>query len=177
MDRAALMDRVNRSKIAALLLAVACALAFAGAGCSRKNAAKTGMFPASEEVAGWSKTGETRTFDAANLWRYIDGDAERYLKAGVQSVATADYKYRNQAEVVADVYTMTSGEGATKIFESEPERNAKPVPIGDAARLYGQSLIFRKGRYLARIVAFDESPGLQQQLVELGRVLAEHLEK
>ena len=88
-------------------LLLACVLA-AGAGCKRKTALTSGPFQASNEVSGWAKTGETRSFDAANLWRYIDGDAEKYLKAGVESVSTADYKYQNKVEAVVDVYTMTS---------------------------------------------------------------------
>jgi hypothetical protein len=159
-----------------LLLACVLTLA-AAAGCERKTAVKSGPFPASNEVSGWAKTSETRTFDAANLWRYIDGDAEKYLKAGVQSASTADYKYQNKAEAVVDVYTMTSGDGAGKIFNSEPTRNAKPASLGDGARLYGQSLTFHKGRYLVRIVAYDESPEVQQGILELGRGLAERLEK
>ena len=159
-------------------LFLACLLTLAaGAGCNRKAAVKSGPFPASNEVSGWAKTGETRTFDAANLWRYIDGDAEKYLKAGVERASTADYKYQNKVEAVVDVYTMTSGEGAGKIFESEPARNAKPVSLGDSARLYGQSLIFRKGSSLVRIVAYEESPEVQQRILELGHGVAERLEK
>ena len=157
-------------------LLLACVLA-AGAGCNRKAATKSGPFPASNEVSGWAKTGETRTFDAANLWRYIDGDAEKYLKAGVQSASTADYKYQDKVEAVVDVYTLTGVDGASRFFDSEPARNAKPVSLGDGARLYGQSLIFHKGRYLVRIVAYDESPEVQQRILELGRGLAERLEK
>ena len=159
-----------------LLLACVLTLA-AGAGCKRKTALTSGPFPASNEVSGWAKTGETRSFDAANLWRYIDGDAEKYLKAGVESVSTADYKYQNKVEAVVDIYTMTSGDGAGKIFDSEPARNAKAVSLGDSARLYGQSLIFHKGRYLVRIVAYEGSPEVQQGILELGHGLAERLKK
>jgi hypothetical protein len=165
-------------RILRIPLLLACVLAIAaGAGCNRKTAAKSGPFPASNEVSGWAKTGETRTFDAANLWRYIDGDAEKYLKAGVQSASTADYKYQDKFEAVVDVYAMTNGDGATKIFESEPLRNAKQVSLGDGARLYGQSLIFHKGRYLVRVVAYDESPEIREGILGLGRGLAERLEK
>ena len=52
-----------------------------------------------------------------------------------------------------------------------------PVTLGDDARLYGQSLVFRKGRYLTRIVAYDESPEVQPAILALGRAVAEHLEK
>ena len=159
-------------------LVLACVLTLtAAAGCDQKTAMNSGPFPASNEVSGWAKTGETRTFDAANLWRYIDGDAEKYLKAGVQSASTADYKYQDKVEAVVDVYTLTGVDGASRFFDSEPARNAKPVSLGDGARLYGQSLIFHKGRYLVRIVAYDESPEVQQRILELGRGLAERLEK
>ena len=168
---------IHRCRVSRIPLLLACVLAFGATGCNRKPAQKSGPFPASNEVSGWAKTGETRTFDAANLWRYIDGDAEKYLKAGVQSVSTADYKYQTKADAVADVYIMTSGDGAGKIFESEPARNAKPVSLGDGARLYGQSLVFHKGRYLVKIVAYDESPEVQQGILKLGRGLAERLEK
>jgi hypothetical protein len=154
---------------------LACVVAITAlAGCKRPAA---GPFPASNEVSGWAKTGETRTFDAANLWRYIDGDAEKYLKAGVQRASTADYKYQNKVEAVVDIYTMTDSEGAGKIFEAEPARNAKPVSLGDGARLYGQSLIFRQGHHLVRIVAYDASPEAQPAILELGRGVAERLAK
>ena len=95
-----------------------------------------------------------RTFEAADLWKYIDGDAERYLKAGVQRVSTADYKFQNKVDATVDIYTMGNAEGAEKIFQSEPAVDVKPIQLGDAARLSSQSLVFRKGACLVRIVAY-----------------------
>lgn len=40
--------------------------------------------------AAWKKTRDTRTFEAATLWQHIDGDAERYLAAGVRKTFTAE---------------------------------------------------------------------------------------
>jgi hypothetical protein len=152
-------------------LLVACGLAlFADAGCHREPGANA-LFPASDEAAGWVKSSEIRTFEAADLWKYIDGEAERYLKAGVQRVFTADYKVQNKLDAVVDIYTMGSAEGARKILESEPIGDAKQVSLGDDARLYSQSLVFRKGPYLGRIVAYQESAETPQGLLELGRVI------
>jgi uncharacterized protein DUF6599 len=137
-------------------------------GCKHQVAAEPSFFPASNQVAGWVKTGDTRTFEAADLWKYIDGDAERYLKAGVQRVSTADYKFQDKVNAIVDIYTMGNAEGAEKIFKSEPAVDVKPIPLGDAARLSSQSLVFRKGAYLARIVAFEESAETQQALLQLG---------
>ncbi|MGO9087852.1 MAG: DUF6599 family protein [Terriglobales bacterium] len=163
---------MRRLLIAALGLAL-----FASAGCNRKPSASGSPFPASNEVAGWTKTGEVRTFEAADLWKYIDGEAERYLKARAQRVSTADYKFQNKVEAVVDIYTMENSSGAAKIFESEPAGDAKSVELGDGARLYGQSLVFRKGPALVRIVAYEESAGTSQAILELGRGIARRLTK
>jgi len=136
--------------------------------CKRQPETKQSFFPASNEVAGWAKTGDTRTFEAADLWKYIDGEAERYLKAGVRRVSTTDYKFPNKVEATAEIYTMGNAEGAEKIFQSEPAVDVKPVQLGDDARLSSQSLVFRKGAYLVRIVAFEESVETEQALLQLG---------
>ena len=136
--------------------------------CKRQPGTAPPFFPASNQVAGWAKTGDTRTFEAAVLWKYIDGDAERYLKAGVQRVSTADYKFQDKVNATVDIYTMGNAEGAEKIFKSEPAVDVKPILLGDAARLSSQNLVFRKGTYLARIVAFEESAETQQALLQLG---------
>jgi len=111
---------------------------------------------------------EVRTFSPDQLSEYIDGDAEKYLKAGVKSTSTADYKLNNQIQVVVDVYTMSSPAAAKTIFDSEPAMDAQTPTLGDAARLYTQSLIFRKGPYLVRMVAYQEAPQLPLALLDLG---------
>ena len=140
-----------------------------GAGCKRQPGTEQSFLPASNEVAGWAKTGHIRTFEAADLWKYIDGEAERYLKAGAQRVSTTDYRFQNKADAVVDIYTMGNAEGARKVFESEPVGDAKPAQLGDGARLYSQSLVFRKGAFLVRIVAYEESAETQQALLRLGQ--------
>jgi len=146
--------------IAALLVVVAAA----GTGCKKAN---KDAFPASGAVAGWEKTGETRTYAAKDLWQYIDGDAEQYISAGVVSTSTSDYKYQGQLEAVVDVYTMGDASGATKILDKENGKDAQKISVGDAGVAYAQSVIFRKGPNLVRIVAYESTPGAQQALIAL----------
>jgi len=136
--------------------------------CKRQAGAEPSFFPASTEAAGWAKTGDTRTFEAADLWKYIDGEAERYLNAGVQRVSTADYKFQNKVDATVDIYTMGNAAGAEAIFKSERAADVKPIQLGDEARLSSQSLVFRKGACLVRIVAYEESAEIQQALLQLG---------
>ena len=145
------------------------------AGCHRRAENSASPFPASNEAAGWARTGDIRTFAAADLWKYIDGEAERYLKAGVQRVSTADYRFRDKSDAVVDIYTMGSEAGAEKIFESEPAANADTPRLGDAARLYSQSLVFRKGPYLVRITAYEDSPETKPALLGLARCIEQRL--
>jgi len=116
------------------------------------------LFP--DRAAGWVRTGEPRTFAAADLWRYVDGDAERYLRAGVRRTFTTGYRYQDGTEAVADIHEMAAPEGARAIFESEPANGSRPAALGDAARLYGQSLTFRRGRYFVRLTAYQDSDAL-----------------
>ncbi len=158
-------------------LAVICLAILAFGACSRHAAGPASPFPASNEVAGWAKTGETRTFSATELWSYIDGDAERYVKAGVQSTSTSDYNFKNAFDTVVDIYTMGDAKGAQAILEGEPAGQAKPAPIGDSGRLYGGSLVFCKGRYLVRAVAYKQSPEVQQALQDLSSEIERRLSR
>ncbi len=157
------------------ILAVICLAVLAFGACSRHAAVPASPFPASNEVAGWLKTGETRTFSAAELWSYVDGDAERYVKAGVQSTSTSDYNFKNSFDTVVDIYTMGDAKGARAILEGEPAGQAKPVSIGDGGRLYGGSLVFCKGRSLVRAVAYKQSSEVQQALQDLSSEIARRL--
>jgi hypothetical protein len=119
---------------------------------------KADPFPPSGAVAGWDKTGATQTYTADNLWQYLDGGADQYIGAGVISVATSDYRFQEKLEAVVDVYTMKTAEGAEKILDAEPA-SGQPAQVGDAARLYAQTVVFRKGPSLVRITTFESSPG------------------
>ena len=124
-------------------------------------------FPASDAIAGWQKTSETRVFAAKDLWQYIDGDAEQYISAGVVTTSTSDYKYQGQLEATVDVYTMGDAAGARKILETGQTKDAKTVQLGDAGIAYAQSIIFRKGTALVRIVAYESTPDAPQALLAL----------
>jgi hypothetical protein len=153
------------------------AIPLLNSGCQRHSAVAADVFPQSNEIAGWTKAPEVRTFEPDQLSTYIDGDAEKYLKAGVRSTSTADYKFNAQTEVVVDIYTMSNPGSAKIIFESEPSMGAQTPSLGDAARLFSQSLIFRKGPYLVRIVAYQDSPQISQGMLNLGLAIEKKLSR
>ena len=155
------IQRTRFAAIAALLTVVV----LAGVGCKKKI---VDPFPASGAVAGWEKSGKAQSYDAANLYEYIDGGAEQYISAGVVGVSTSDYKFQGNLEATVDVYTMKTADGAKTIFDADPPTaDSKSVPLGDAGRAYAQSVVFRKGPSLVRITAFDAVPGESDALLAL----------
>ncbi len=135
-----------------------------GAGCKK---AKVDPFPASGAIAGWQKMDATRVFEAKDLWQYIDGDAEHFIQAGVVSTSTSDYTYNGKLEAVVDVHTMGEPEGARKILETGLTRDAKTIQLGEEGVQYAQSVSFRKGHYVVRIVAYEATPEAPQAMLAL----------
>ena len=156
------MKRSNLLFPVALVIALLSILAISG--CKKKS---VNPFPPSGRVAGWEKSSETRTFEPKDLWQYIDGDSEQFIQAGVVSTSTSDYKYNGQLEAVVDVYTMAGPDGAQTILKRGQTKDVRPVKIGDEGLQYAQSVNFRKGRYLVRIVAYESTTDTSQALVSL----------
>ena len=155
---------IRLSRLISLPVAMVLCAAFAFSGC---KSAPRNVFPASNEIVGWQKTSDTRVFQARDLWQYIDGDSEQYIQAGVVSTSTSDYKYQDKLEAVVDVHTMTDAAGAGRILEVGRSVDAQPVHVGDTGFAYAQSIAFRKGPYLVRIVAYQPSHDAPQALEAL----------
>jgi hypothetical protein len=156
---------VIHSNASKTVVALAAVVAFSCLpGCKKQS---VNPFPASGDIAGWQKTGDTRTFVAKDLWQYIDGDAEQYVKAGVVSTYTADYNFQSRLEAVVDLHIMGNSDGARTILDHAQAADAKPVQLGDAGLAYAQSVAFRKGIYLVRIVAYQSFSDGPQALMAL----------
>ena len=155
------------------LVAVASLTAALLAGCGTRRTAD--VFPADGEAQGWKMERQPRVFQADNLWEYIDGDAEKYLQAGFDNVRNAAYLYQGRVEAAADVYAMKTPQAAAKLLDAEPDLGSQPAALGDAGRAYRASVVFRKGRYLVRLVAYQEDPESQKALMDLGQAIARRL--
>lgn len=165
-----MMIKSNRSKFAAAFAALI--VLFIATGCKK---AQVDLLPASGDVSGWQKTSATHTFAAKDLWQYIDGEADQYVKAGVVSTSTSDYKYQGKVEAVVDIYKMSSSTGAEHVFNAGMSRGAKSVRLGDAGLIYQQSVSFRKGAYLVHIVAYQDTPETVDALMSLAQGVEEKL--
>jgi hypothetical protein len=119
---------------------------------------------------------QPRAFQAENLWEYIDGDAEKYLQAGFVNVQNASYQYHGKIEAAADIYTMKTPAAAAAILDSEADQGSQPAAVGDGGKMYRASIVFRKGRHLVRLIAYQDDPEDRKALTELGQAIVKRLE-
>jgi len=54
-------------------------------------------------------------------------------------------------------------------------RDTRTVQLGDQGVQYAQSVSFRKGRYVVRIVAYEAAPDAPQALMALARGVEQRL--
>jgi hypothetical protein len=83
------------------------------------------------------------------------------------STSTSDYKYQDRLEAVVDIYTMGDSAGAREILGAGQADDGSRVQIGDGGVALEQSVAFRKGPYLVRIVAYEGASGAEQALIAL----------
>ena len=159
------MRMIRAQKIGTWLLRlIAIAVVVAGTGCKKKP---VDPFPASGAVAGWEKTSETRVFAAKDLWQYIDGDAEQYISG--RRGLHLDLRLQVPGPVGGDGGRLHHERCGGRAQDSGDRQtsDAKTLQLGDAGMAYAQSVTFRKGPYLVRIVAYESTPETQQALLAL----------
>ncbi len=175
LDRACHRPRAGRWLLArSSLRMMIVSVVMLASGCSRQMPVG---FP--DQAGGWSRQGEARTFIADNLYEYLDGGADRYVKAGVKQVLTADYRFQGKTDAVADVFVMGSAEGAKTASQYYRDARCIPAQIGDEGScLFPGSLEFRKGIYLVHLVVYPAGSGPgpnNEDVLELGKALAAKL--
>ena len=121
------------------------------------------------------KESATRAYDPSHLWEYMDGDADKYVHAGVVKTLTSDYRFNRVTDASLDVYVMGDAAGARKIYDSESTVGSQPLVLGDAGRYAKGSLTFRQGPYFVRLVAYEDSPPMATALTALASALSDRL--
>ena len=79
------------------------------------------------QIDGWTQAGEVLTYDADNLWEYINGAAELFVEFGVQDCRTADLT-AGDVTVTVDIYEMGTPLNAFGVYDREGPEESLSVP-------------------------------------------------
>jgi len=99
--------------------------------------------------------GSAVRFYSSDLYRYMDGGADIYLKYGLVAMAHREYK-RASVEATVDVFDMGGPLQAFGIYSSERSPEYHFIDIGAEGYSSESTLNFLQGHYYVRLSAFGD---------------------
>ena len=101
------------------------------------------------------KGGDAARFYSSDLYRYMDGGADIYLKYGLVAMVHREYKSAG-VDMTVDVFDMGGPLQAFGIYSAERSPEYRFIDIGTEGYSSESTLNFLQGRYYARLSAFGD---------------------
>jgi len=111
--------------------------------------------PSCTLVPGWTASGPARSYEATNLFEYMDGNAEGYLIYGFREMHGVTC-HQGEISFVIDLSDMGDADSAYGIFSANRDPALPVSPLGMAAQITPRRAIFVKGRWYIEIAANPE---------------------
>jgi len=107
------------------------------------------------EIEGWHPETAVTSYDAGNLWEFINGAAETFIQYGFQGLETAELS-RDGTVVAVSVYDMGSALNAYGIYRTELRDAAEPLAIGAQAIVSPPyQALMAKDRFYVKVDVYD----------------------
>ena len=139
------------------------------------QAQMAGLLDAARTAARAEAKGKVAWYTRANLFDYIDGQAEEFFDAGFVLLGHTEWKPSDAAGdgyVELDLYDMGSPAGVAKVMPPPPGDKTVELAPGVAAYRDGDLCEFGAGRYYVRIVARRDDGGLKALVDGLAKGVA-----
>ncbi len=127
------------------------------------------------EMAGWKRSGDVQSYSRANLYDYINGAADLYLKYDFQALQVVDYQNDQKASVTIEVYRHKTPVHAFGIYSQERLGNANYLEVGAQGYSEKGVLNFLAADCYVKMSGIDIGPGEREVLLAFARKLAENL--
>ncbi len=132
------------------------------------------FFPEQFQETSLVRSSEVRTFKGQSLYEYINGGAEIYHLYDFIDVATASYKTGDK-EIILDIYRFETDDNAYGLYTSIKPLGPGNIQLGTEGFSTENSVDFIKGKYVVRVVGFDESDGTKNAVKNLAEKVNELL--
>jgi len=127
------------------------------------------------EMAGWKQSGDIQMYSRANLYDYINGAADLYLKYDFQELKVAEYANDRKASVTIEVYRYNTPVHAFGIYSQERLGNASYLEVGAQGYSEKGVLNFLAGDCYVKMSGVDAGPGEREVLLAFAKKLVENL--
>jgi hypothetical protein len=127
------------------------------------------------EMAGWKPSGEIQIFSPANLYDYINGGADLYLKYDFQELKVADYQNDQKASVTIEVYRHKTPVHAFGIYSQERLGDANYLEVGAQGYSEKGVLNFLTADCYVKMSSVDVGPEEQSVLLAFAKKIAQNL--
>lgn len=134
----------------------------------------TKLIPASGDIKGWKIKTPTRFFNSTNLWEYINGAAEHYIKYGFRQIAATEFQKEDNQDITLtlDIYDMENLYQGFGSYSMEKPPDGKFEKIGTQGFSDELSTVFFKDKYLVKIFIFDMSPDMSAAMRSFAEYVA-----
>ncbi len=146
-----------------------------GSGASLWAAGGEGGTYSFPEMAGWKQSGEIQIYSRANLYDYIDGGADLYLKYDFQELKVAEYQNDRKASVTIEVYRHKTPVHAFGIYSQERLSNANYLEVGAQGYSEKGVLNFLAADCYVKMSSVDAGPEEREVLLAFAKKVVENL--
>ncbi|MDP1991689.1 MAG: hypothetical protein Q8K00_11760 [Syntrophales bacterium] len=127
------------------------------------------------EMAGWKQSGDIQIYSRANLYEYINGGADLYLKYDFQELKVADYMNDRKASITIEVYRHKTPVDAFGIYSEERLASANYLEVGAQGYSEKGVLNFLAADCYVKMNGIDIGPEEPQVLLAFAKKLVENL--
>jgi hypothetical protein len=113
------------------------------------------QLPQCGAVPGWKQQGQLRTYDAGNLYEYMDGNSEAYFPYNFVEMKGITCQ-SGDITLVIDISDMTDPEYAYGMFASTRDPRLPIEKIGTCGQVTPRRAFFAKDKYYVEIAANPE---------------------
>ena len=106
-------------------------------------------------VPGWAPHGAVRSYQADNLFEYMDGNAEGYLLYGFQSMRGVTCT-KGGISLVIDLSDFGDADSGYGFYSSNRDLRVPAAKIGMGGQIIPRRAIFAKGQYYVEIAVNQE---------------------
>ena len=141
------------------------------------------LFAAEKEFANfpkikdWDLKVSSDVYTPKNLWDFMNGGADLYIKYGFVDLHLAEYHNSDGATIQAEVYRHSSSTNAYGIYASERSPGYQFIELGGQAYIGEGILNFFSGAYYVKLLSIGEEGAAPNALKKVGKSLVKALDQ